>query len=105
MRAIGARRMDAVDQGAFVVALEAGQLTAGFLRDLAQALVNLGQCRAAVDGGLARAEQVQVRTMQNQDVHAGVRQRLTAGVYPCESANFTPNGRGWPELAENSSKY
>jgi hypothetical protein len=64
-----ARRLDAVDQLALVVGLERLHGRAALGRQLAQARVDLGQGGAAVDLRLALAEQVQIRAVQDQDLH------------------------------------
>jgi hypothetical protein len=59
----------AVDQRAFMVALEAHQRRTGLRRDLGEIGIDLRQSRRAIDLRLACAEQVQVRAVQDQDVH------------------------------------
>ena len=56
--------LDMVDEFRFRVALQRGQRVAQLLSGRRQLLDNVGQRRAAVDPGLARAEQVQVRAIK-----------------------------------------
>jgi len=69
LRAVAARGLDAVDQSAFVVALEAAQRGAGGVGDLAEFGIDLGEGLRAVDLGLAGAEQVEVGAMQDENLH------------------------------------
>src|SRR5690606_36955478 len=64
--AVGARGMDAIYQRPFVVALKARTLPPLRSGNLSQGIVDIGQGLPPVDVRLARAEQVQVRAMQNQ---------------------------------------
>src|SRR4051812_27813660 len=59
--------MHLIDERAFVVRLKAGDRHAELFGELEQARVDLGQRHLAVDVGLARAEQIQVRTMDDGD--------------------------------------
>jgi hypothetical protein len=68
--------MNRVDDLAFAVVLRELQGYAEFFSDNAQPLVDLRECRSAVQLGLARPEQVEVGTVYDGDVH-GLRRRLT----------------------------
>src|SRR3954470_902202 len=61
------RLLNPVDQGAFVVALEALQLRAVLVGEPLQALINGIQRFGSVDLGLARPEHIQIRTVKYQD--------------------------------------
>ena len=61
--------VQAVDQGALVVRLEAIDLAAQLARERPQARVDVGERVAPVDLGLALTEQVQVRAVENEDAH------------------------------------
>src|SRR5690606_12239147 len=63
-----ARRLDAIDQLAFVIALKHAACGAAASRQLLQALIDVIQGLPAIDFWLARAEQVQIRAMQNENV-------------------------------------
>ena len=62
-----ARRMDCIDQRAFVVGLEKGHLDTKRLGPVAAHLFDLGQGGAAVNLGLPLPQQVQVRPIQDQN--------------------------------------
>jgi hypothetical protein len=71
-------RVQLVDQRAFVVGLEGLDLHAQFAGQCHQLLVDLGQRGGAIDVRLAAAEQVEVGSVQNQQLrHGGV------GVWSC----------------------
>ncbi len=67
LRAIATGFLDAIDQSAFVIALEDGEF--GTLRGglLFESLIDVGQGKPAVDLGLACSEQVQIGAVQNQN--------------------------------------
>ena len=68
-----ARLVDAADQLVLGIGLEPAQLVPGGLRLLGQLLIDVGQRLAAVDVRLAHAQQIEVGSMQGQDLrHATV---------------------------------
>ena len=60
-------RVDQIDQRAFVVGLFKRHIKPKRLRFLAAQRLDIGQSRLSIDLGLARAQQVQVRTVQDQN--------------------------------------
>jgi hypothetical protein len=64
-----ARSMDAVDQRALGVALEARQRRAALGGERVQRDLDLGQRGAAVGLRLAGAEQVEIRSVDDEDLH------------------------------------
>lgn len=62
---LAARLLDAIDKGAFVVGLESLDVETQFLTAGHEALIDLLQGGVPVHCGLARTEQIQVRTMQD----------------------------------------
>ena len=83
---VAAGRVQAIDQRAFGVRLERDEIMARSLRDRGKIGVDLGQCRAAVNLRLAAAEQVEVRSVEDEDL--GHRIRLPAG----KGALVSPSG-------------
>src|SRR5439155_80205 len=59
-----------VDERALVVRLERDEIRAGVARELPAALLDGGERRRAVDLGLARSEEVQVRPVHEEELHA-----------------------------------
>src|SRR5207302_10050241 len=59
-----------VDERALVVRLESHKVGAGLARDLAASGLDLLERRPPVDLGLALAEQVQIRPIDEKDLHA-----------------------------------
>src|SRR5690606_27904377 len=90
IRAVLTRRMDAVQQFAFVVALEMAALCAMFRGDTLKMRIDVGQCFMPVDFGLSGAKQIEIGTMQHKDMsrHRGTHRRKTA--------LFTPKSRLCP---------
>ena len=78
------RRVDAVDQHAFVIALERLQARTGIRRNLLQLVVNVRQRGASIHRGLACTEQVEVGAVKHEDVHAMRR----AGDWASRSCQF-----------------
>jgi len=70
--AVEPRRVDAVDQGAFVVALKALHRHPARRAERDRSALDVGQRVVAVDLRLARAEQVQVGTVEQKDLGHGV---------------------------------
>ena len=66
-----ARFVDPVDQLALVVALPEVELEAEFAGEPAAIRLDVGERVAAVDFGLALAEQVEVRPVENDDFRHG----------------------------------
>ena len=77
-RAVGAvdALVQPVDQRALVVGLEGLQPHAQFGRESVQPLLDLRERRRSVDVRLAPAEQVEVRTVQDEDQRLVVRRRV-----------------------------
>src|SRR6188508_3234026 len=65
------RLMDACDQVGLRVALERGEAMTRFRRELCHLLVDLLQADVSVQPGLAHAQQVEVGTVEQQDVSHG----------------------------------
>lgn len=74
--AVGARDVDTVDQRTFVIGLEECELRAFFLRERSQLALNIRQRLAAINGRLARPEQIQIRAVQNQNAASDGGSRL-----------------------------
>jgi len=66
--AFGPSRLYAIDQHAFMIALQGGQLDPCCLRLRDQSAVDLGQGVAAVDGRLAGSKQIEVGSVEDQDL-------------------------------------
>src|SRR5882672_7268971 len=64
--ALALRSMDAIDQHMLRVALQAIERMASRLCQLGEARVDVGKRVAAVDLGLARAEQIEIRAVQDE---------------------------------------
>ena len=65
----GSRRVQRIDQRAFVIALLESHRDAEITGQRPAGGFDVGESVTAVDVRLARAEQVQVRSVQNEDVH------------------------------------
>ncbi len=67
VRSIGARQMNTIDQSTFVVGLEKSKLRAFALGYWSQLSFDIRQRAAAIDSRLARAQQVQIGSVQNEN--------------------------------------
>ena len=65
--------MKVIDQHAFVIRLMDHQFNIELARQQLQPLVDLRQCSGAVDVRLAAAEQIEVRPVQDQELHLRMR--------------------------------
>jgi hypothetical protein len=66
------RGLKRIDKRAFVIALLEGNGGDVFVSEDPALRLDIGQCRTTVDLGLAGAEKIQVRSVQNEDVHVKV---------------------------------
>src|SRR3954447_7310321 len=82
-RAGGARIMNPGDELAFVIGLAEDKLDAPLLADRSQAGLEIGERVAAINGGLARAEKVQVRAIEDEDGRHPESRRGRSGVGRC----------------------
>lgn len=58
-----------IDELTLAIRLMRGDLIANFGGQLGKRRLDLGQCRAAIDFGFTSPEQIQVRTIQEQESH------------------------------------
>src|SRR2546430_17593869 len=68
-----------VDEGAFVVRLECHEVTSGLARDLPTTHLDLFECRPTVDLWIARSEEVQIRSIHEEELHAASSTTRAAG--------------------------
>ena len=88
-RAVGAGRLDAVDQGMLGIGLEAVQLVAGGLGLCRQRPVDVRQRRMAIDLRLAGAEQIEVGAMQDQQLsHSRLQRKGGSLLEPGDAVQF-----------------
>ena len=95
--------LDAIDQIAFVVALEADQFDRGCLGLAGEGCVDVRQCLLPVDFRLACPEEVQVGAMHHQDAlfAFGIFDRLVAGFLCFHVCKFAGNHRRLSRIKVN----
>ncbi len=93
-----ARCVHRLDEVALEVRLHVSHDESGVFGELAESLDVLGQCGRAVDLGIARTQQIEVRTRQQQNLvtHFSPRNLSSTSLTSCGSTSFTVSNPSAP---------